>query len=209
MKEFKNELDNIEKANQIIKLIEEDVKKASSIIYISATSKHYGLITALESFNGIIKEFELHKDYLKSYIKQNVTNCEIIKKPLSHIDKIIDGFILATLNIRIESNRAGIPVETNQNLTKDVEKITKNIKDLINDLKEIYGIIPFILKEREDNGNRHYYTKDEEFKIIERTDFRFLLYKLNHKEDCYDWTETYHNSLEECESEARKILSQS
>jgi hypothetical protein len=63
----------------------------------------------------------------------------------------------------------------------------------------------FYLKETEERL-KYYYTKDEEFSVIERPDQFFLLYQLNHQDDCYDWTETYHLSLEECEMEMRKIV---
>jgi guanylate kinase len=64
--------------------------------------------------------------------------------------------------------------------------------------------ITLFLRE-EDAGFKYYFTKDEEFEVIERPD-KFLLYRLNHKDDCYDWTETYHNDIEECKEEMKKLL---
>jgi hypothetical protein len=67
--------------------------------------------------------------------------------------------------------------------------------------------IELILKKEEENdGLKHYYTQDEEFEVIERPDNFFLLYKLNKQDDCYDWTETYHNNLEECKEEIQKLI---
>lgn len=65
-------------------------------------------------------------------------------------------------------------------------------------------IQPFILKE-EENGLIYYRTEDEKFHVIERPDSFFLLYQLNREDDCYDWTETYHPTLDDCIKEMNTL----
>lgn len=68
----------------------------------------------------------------------------------------------------------------------------------------IYMKSPFIFEAEEDNL-KYYITADEKFSITERPDGFFLLYQLNEKKQRYDWTETYHRSMEECEMEMNKL----
>ncbi|PLS18976.1 hypothetical protein CVD28_00820 [Bacillus sp. M6-12] len=49
-----------------------------------------------------------------------------------------------------------------------------------------------------------YKTGDEEYSLNIRPDGFFVLYKLNKKDDAYDWVETYFHSFEECEEYMKK-----
>jgi hypothetical protein len=51
-----------------------------------------------------------------------------------------------------------------------------------------------------DGDLKLYKTKDEEYSLTVRPDGFFVLYKLNKKDDAYDWVETYFHSFEECEA---------
>lgn len=68
----------------------------------------------------------------------------------------------------------------------------------------MWGGNMFVLKQHEDDL-KLYSTDDDKFHVLERSDGIFLLYQLNAKDDCYDWTETYHDSLEQCEKEVGRL----
>jgi hypothetical protein len=62
----------------------------------------------------------------------------------------------------------------------------------------------FVFEEETVDGLKSYQTKDEEYSLTVRVDGVFVLYKLNKKDDAYDWVETYYHSFEECEEHMRK-----
>ncbi|AJD93137.1 hypothetical protein JMA_38190 (plasmid) [Jeotgalibacillus malaysiensis] len=65
----------------------------------------------------------------------------------------------------------------------------------------------FTFKETDEDGIKHFVSEDGEFEVLQQeNDGFFLLYRFNEKENFFDWTETKHTSLEECEVETKSLL---
>lgn len=65
----------------------------------------------------------------------------------------------------------------------------------------------FTYKETDESGIQYYQSKDAEFEVLKQKDADFfLLYRLNPKDNMYDWTESKNTSLEDCEKEAKQLL---
>lgn len=63
-------------------------------------------------------------------------------------------------------------------------------------------------KETIDNETQFYNPNNPEFVAFKNSNSNFFqLYRLNPKNNQYDWTESKHTSLEECEEEAKKLMS--
>jgi len=62
-------------------------------------------------------------------------------------------------------------------------------------------------KETIDNETQFYNPNNPEFVAFKNSNSSFFqLYRLNPKDKEYDWTESKHTSLEDCEKEAKALL---
>ena len=65
----------------------------------------------------------------------------------------------------------------------------------------------FTFKEMDEDGIKRFVSEDGEFEVLQQeNDGFFLLYRFNEKENLFDWTETKHASIEECEKEAKALI---
>lgn len=65
----------------------------------------------------------------------------------------------------------------------------------------------FTWKDTDEYGSKRFVSEDGKFEVLEQVGGKFfLLYVLNEADDAFDWTETKHTSLEECEAEAKTLL---
>ena len=65
----------------------------------------------------------------------------------------------------------------------------------------------FTWKDTDEYGIKRFVSEDGKFEVLQQeNDGFFLLYRFNEKENIFDWTETKHTSIEECEKEANALI---
>lgn len=65
----------------------------------------------------------------------------------------------------------------------------------------------FTFKGMDEDGIKRFVSEDGKFEVLQQeNDGFFLLYRFNEKENLFDWTETKHTSIEECEKEAKTLI---